>query len=107
MNIEMDVDVIYPIALTEDMLGKAAENFKPELKLSAFQRMAILISLQKDTLTSIVSIKTGGGKTYVFQVLQYALCEMNDRNQVVIVVSPLTALIKSQISALPSHMALH
>lgn len=79
--------------------------FDPDFRLTEFQINAIETCLAKKI--TIVSLGTGGGKTAIFQLLQFVKYQLTGRHQLSVVLSPLESLIKSQVGRLAEGTAIH
>jgi len=77
----------------------------PDFKLTEFQKTAITACLTKRI--TIISLGTGYGKTAIFQLYPFVNFQLTGRHQLTIVISPLEALIKSQVGSLPEGTAIH
>ena len=74
--------------------GDLASRGRTDFVLTAFQTEAIKTTINNNA--TIVLLKTGGGKTYIFKVAEVVLSrrDNNSKNKVTIIISPLIALIK-------------
>ena len=87
--------------------GDLASHGRTDFALTAFQIEAIKTTI--NTNTTIVSLKTGGGKTYIFKVAEVVLSRRDNcsKKKVTIIISPLIALIKQQVSSHVANTAIH
>jgi superfamily II DNA helicase RecQ len=74
------------------------EGKKQGSALKDLQKQAIRAIAHEHISTVVVSVKTGGGKTAIFQTIPYLLSDIRHKSQVAIIISPLTSLITRSIS---------
>jgi ATP-dependent DNA helicase RecQ len=78
------------------LVQKVAIDIMPlNLQLRPLQIDAIMAILQNEN--AIISMATGGGKTYVFLVASEALKRLRNKDTVTIILSPLIALTNQQV----------